>query len=237
MIGEFTAALALRGYVHLVGARAALLAAAPSAPPITRDGAQHAAQTELSKNGYHAHDPSAANRVLQWILHKIGNAFDAASRHAPGKGIGLLVIVVVVVAAVALVGATVGRVRRTATAARTVFGTEVVTARDHRERAQAYAAEEQWAQAVREWLRATARELEERAVLDPRPGRTASELCIEASAMLPAIADELRRSTSAFDAIWYGGRAASSDDEQLLRQLDRRVAGSHRSLVVARAGS
>jgi hypothetical protein len=228
VIAELSAWLVPRGPFDL-------LAAAPTAPPITRDGAQRAAQGELSKRAYHAGDPSTPNRVLQWLLHKIGNAVDAASRHAPGKGIGLLVIVVLLIVAVTLIGARLGRVRRTATATFAVFGTEVVTAHDHRERAQAYAAEQQWAQAVREWLRATVRELEERGVLDPRPGRTASELCVEASAALPGIADELRRATSAFDAIWYGGRPASSDDEQLLRALDRRVAGSHRALATARA--
>ena len=52
---------------------------------------------------------------------------------------------------------------------------------------------------------------------------------------LPAVASELRRATATFDAIWYGGRPAGPDDEQLLRALAQRVAGPHRVLVSAGA--
>lgn len=202
-------------------------------PPITRDGAQRAAREELSKRAYHAHDPSALQRALDWILRKIGDALDAASRHSPGNGVGLLVIVVLLAAAVAFITIRVGRVRRTAKAAQPILGGVAEAPADHRRRAAAFAAEQLWAQAVREWLRAVVRELEDRAVIDARPGRTASELCAETSKALPLLADDLRRATATFDAIWYGGRGASAADEELLRTLDRRVAGSHRTLTAS----
>ena len=88
-----------------------------------------------------------------------------------------------------------------------------------------------WAEAIRERLRAIARELEHRGVLDPRRGRTADELSREAAAQLPALADDLHHATSIFDEVWYGKRTASAADEELLRRLDARVAGSHRGLV------
>lgn len=208
----------------------ALITANPP-PPITRGAARHAAQLELSKPTYHHGDPSIAQRVIRWVLHRLGDAFSAAARNSPGKGLGLFAIVVVLVLVVVVVAIRVGRVRRTASAANAILGETTRTAADHRALARGLAARAQFADAVREWLRATTRELEERGVLDPRPGRTAAELCADASAALPGLADDLRRATSVFEKIWYGGKIATSDDEQTLRRLDVAVAGSHRGLA------
>jgi Domain of unknown function (DUF4129) len=172
-----------------------------------------------------------AQRALNWLLTKLSKAFDLASRHSPGHGIGLLVTVLVVAVIVAAISVRVGRIRASVKApAQPILGGAQQSPADHRQRAERFARDQQWAKAVREWLRATARELEERGVLDPRPGRTASELCAEAALRLPALASDLRQATAAFDAVWYGGRTAGVDDETLLRRLDQRVAGSHRSL-------
>jgi hypothetical protein len=202
-----------------------------SPAPITRDGARQAAKDELAKRGYHTDDPSAIQRAADWLIDKLTHLLDAAARHSPGNGMGLLVIVVVAAAVVAFVAVRVGRVRRTAKLGQPLLDTRVESSADHRHRAETFAAQREWAQAVREWLRAVARELEERGVLDPRPGRTAAELCAETARELPGLSAELRRAASTFDAIWYGGRTAKPDDEQLLRALDRRVAGSHRGLA------
>jgi hypothetical protein len=217
--------------IGFVLAAVAIAAAPPTPSPITRDGARSAAQLELSKSPYHRGDPSIAQRVIRWVVKKFADALEAAARHSPGKGIGLLVIVVLVALAIVLITVRVGRVRRSARAPQPILGASVATAADHRARAENFAREGRWAEAVREWLRATTRELEQRGVIDPRPGRTAAELCAEASQELPGIADDVRRAASVFDAIWYGGRAATPDDEQLLRRVDERVAGSHRALA------
>ena len=216
---------------HSAFSRLAQLAASPP-PPITGDDARRAAQVELSKPAYHHGDPSIAQRVIRWVLHRIGDALTAAARHSPGKGVGLFVIVLLAVLIVVAVTIRVGRVRRTATAAGGgILGETQRTAADHRARARDFAARERYAEAVREWLRATARELEERGVLDPRPGRTAAELCAEASAGLPGVADDLRHASSVFENVWYGGKVATADDEHTMRRLDDLVAGSHRALA------
>jgi hypothetical protein len=212
---------------------ATLIAANPP-PPITRDDARHAAQLELSKPAYHHGDPSIAQRVIRWILHRVGDALSTAARHSPGKGIGLFVIVVLLALIVTAIAIRVGRIRRTASATVGILGETARTAADHRALAREHAARSQYADAVREWLRATTRELEERGVLDPRPGRTAAELCAEASAALPGVADDLRLASSIFEKIWYGGKIATADDEQTLRRLDGLVSGSHRALAAPR---
>jgi Domain of unknown function (DUF4129) len=209
-----------------------LAAVSPSPNPVTRGSAQAAARAELSKRAYHRNDPSVVDRGLEWLLKRLQKILDASAGHAPGHGVGLFLILVLVAAVVALIVVRVGVLRRTARSSdQPIFGIGGSTADDHRKAAAQFAADGLWAEAIRERLRAIVRELEQRGVLDPRPGRTAAELSREAGTQLPALADDLRTATSIFDEVWYGGRTATAAEEELLRRLDARVAGSHRGLV------
>jgi Domain of unknown function (DUF4129) len=210
----------------------AVLVAVGTAPdPVTRAAAQAAARAELAKRAYHRGDPSLIDRGLEWLLKKLGKLLENGARHAPGHQIGLVLILLMLAALVAVVTARVGVLRRSPHADEAIFGVEESNADDHRRRAEESAKAGQWADAIRERLRAIARELERRGVLDPRPGRTAAELSREAGAQLPALAEDLRNAASIFDRVWYGGRTATAADEELLRRLDFRVAGSHRGFV------
>lgn len=210
---------------------AALVAVAAPPDPVTRAAAQAAARAELAKRAYHRNDPSLIDRGLEWFLKKLGRLLENGARHAPGHQLGLLLILLIVSAVVAVVTARVGVLRRSPRGDEAIFGVEETTADDHRRRAEEFAQAGQWAEAIRERLRAIARELEQRGVLDPRPGRTAAELSRDAGAQLPAVAADLRTAASIFDRVWYGGRTATAADEELLRRLDSRVAGSHRGLA------
>ena len=91
---------------------------------------------------------------------------------------------------------------------------------DHRAAAEAHAAEGRWAEAIRERLRAVARDLEERAILDPRPGRTAQELAAEAAALLPV---DFAPGVGVFYDVWYGDRPGTPEGYRLLTDLDQAV--------------
>jgi Domain of unknown function (DUF4129) len=210
------------------------LAAGGAPDPVTRGGAKSAAESELAKRAYHRNDPSLAARAWRWVLKEIGKLLDKSAQHAPGHAVGLLLIVAIVAAVVILITVRIGMVRRTPQADVAIFGDTQSRADDHRRLAKQFAADDRLADAIREWLRAIARELEQRGVLGPLPGRTADELCREASAEFPPLSNDLRRATSTFDAVWYGGRTATADDEQLLRALDSRIAASRRGLLAAR---
>jgi hypothetical protein len=208
------------------------LAASSPPKPVTREGAQAAARMELAKRSYHRNDPSLVDRGIEWLLKKFGKLLDAGTRHAPGHAIGLFLVLVVLAAIVVLIVVRVGGLRRTPQGADlAIFDGGESTADDHRRAAAQFAADGLWAEAIRERLRAIARELEHRGVLDPRPGRTAAELSREAAVQLPALAGDLRAATSVFDEVWYGSATATPADEEMLRRLDARVAGSHRGLV------
>lgn len=65
-------------------------------------------------------------------------------------------------------------------------------------------------------MRAVVRSLEERALIDPRPGSTADE----AGRPLPGHASRLRAAAEDFDAVTYGGRTADGQMYATLRDLD-----------------
>nr|WP_245697734.1 DUF4129 domain-containing protein [Streptomyces phaeochromogenes] len=192
-------------------------------PPVTipRDAAQEAARRELSKRMYHENDPSLLERALDAFWEWVDKLFNAASSATPGGALGLLVVVL---AALALIGALwwrLGTPRRGPTSAAPLFDDRPRSAAEHRAAAEAHAAQAHWNQAVQERMRAVVRSLEERALLDPRPGRTADEAAAEAARTLPAHTDRLRAAARNFDDVTYGGRTAGPDTYQRLSQLDR----------------
>jgi len=69
-------------------------------------------------------------------------------------------------------------------------------------------------------LRAVARQLEETAVLDPVPGRTATELARDAGRAIPHLAPELNRAAEAFNDVTYGERPGTEAAYRMIADLD-----------------
>jgi hypothetical protein len=188
-----------------------------------REEATRLAREELSKEIYRAHRPGLVRRLLGWLVDRVGELLDRVAGASPGGHAGLAVLALLVVVAVVAVRLKVGPVGRRAASDPALFTGRARTAAEHRAAADGHAARGEWAEAVRERLRAVVRSLEERAVLDERPGRTADEAATEAGAVLPPCADDLQRATRLFDDIWYGGRPAGPDSDAVLRALDEKV--------------
>ncbi|MEU5701657.1 DUF4129 domain-containing protein [Streptomyces aurantiacus] len=191
-------------------------------PPVTvpRDPAREAARRELSKRMYHENDPSLLRRALNAFWEWVDKLLGAASSATPGGGLGLLVIVLVAVAIVGALWWRLGSPRRGPSSAAPLFDDRPRSAAEHRAAAEAQAAQSHWNQAVQERMRAVVRSLEERALLDPRPGRTADEAAAEASRALPAHTDRLRAAARDFDDVTYGGRTATPETYHRLARLD-----------------
>ncbi|MFD6288359.1 DUF4129 domain-containing protein [Streptomyces sp. NPDC060205] len=192
-------------------------------PPVTvpRDPAREAARRELSKRMYHENDPSLLRRALDAFWKWVGELLDTASSATPGGGLGLLVIVVAVMAVIGALWWRLGSPRRGPTSTAPLFDDRPRSAAEHRAAAEAHAAQGHWNQAVQERMRAVVRSLEERALLDPRPGRTADEAAAEAGRTLPAHTDRLRAAARDFDDVTYGGRTATTETYHRLAQLDQ----------------
>ena len=173
--------------------------------PVPGPAAQHAARDLLRRAEYHRDDPSVFDRAWNWLLDRLDELF----RGTPGGTLTLILLVIVAAAVVfALVKA--GPPRRRLRAPGDVLAPSAEV--DHRARAAALEAEGRHADALREWLRAAVRTIEERGVLPPRPGRTGRATAREAGPLLPAAARPLATATAAFDEVWFGGRAATAAD-------------------------
>ncbi|MER8044175.1 DUF4129 domain-containing protein [Streptomyces sp. NPDC094032] len=192
---------------------------------IPRIPAQEAAERELSKPMYHENDPNLLQRGLNAFWDWIGRLFDSASGVTPGGVVGLVAVVVVVLAVIGALWWRLGTPHRSpsGTGGDALFDDGPRTAAEHREAAARHAAAGQWNQAVQERMRAIVRSLEERALLDPRPGRTADEAAAEAGRSMPAHADGLRSAARAFDDVTYGGRTADEPAYRRVEQLDTAV--------------
>jgi hypothetical protein len=187
--------------------------------PIGGAAARHAAQQELRRGEYHRDDPSLFDRALRWLGHRIGDLFSGS---APGN-IALLFVVLVGALAIFLV-ARAGSVPRRSGRAGPVDPLAPEAAIDHRRLAIAHQDAGRWAEALREWLRATIRSIEERGVLDPVPGRTAAATAREAGAVLPDLAARLTIAMDTFDAVWFGGRPATAADVDAAARLADAIA-------------
>ena len=188
-----------------------------------REAAQQAAREELAKQVYRDAGPGLTERLLRWLYQQATDLLDGAAGVSPGGRLGMLVLLLLVVAGIVAVRLRVGPLARSRSVPRALFTGGERTAAEHRAAADRHAAAAEWAEAVRERLRAVVRDLEERSLLEPRVGRTADEAAREGGRALPGCARGLLDAAKVFDEIWYGGRPATADHDGQLRGLDRLV--------------
>jgi hypothetical protein len=198
---------------------------------VTRDGARDLAHQELSKLIYAKERPSLTTRILRatgrWFRHLLDHLLSVT----PGRGLGVVVILVVLIVVAIVLRRYLGPVRTSAAPEVPDLTDAARTPAQLRRDADELAAAGRFAEAVRDRLRALVRTLEDQGVLDYRPGRTADEVAREAGPAVGSRADQLRTCTRDFDEIWYGGRPASPDDYDRIRDLDQAL--RNRSAVPA----
>jgi hypothetical protein len=182
--------------------------------PITRDGAAHAAHSELSKHIYQQARPSITQQVLGAIWRWLVKAYHRIIDATPGGAVGLLVIIAVLALVVVFVTRSGVSGRRRSSGASGLDLPADVSSEKLRAEADAFASRGQWAEAVRARLRAVVRGL------DPRPGRTAAEVASEAGSARPEWRELLWKGALTFGEIWYGRRPATAADDAVLRELD-----------------
>jgi hypothetical protein len=197
---------------------------------VTREGARRAARNELLDRRYQDAQPPLVVRLVGKAVRKLLELLARAADGVPGGRVGLLILALMVAGLVAVVVVRLRPTGRGQESAAVFASGAMLTAADHRVRAEQAAAGGQWAEAVRERLRAVVRELESRGVLEPRPSRTADEVARDGSAAVPDLAEPLRRATTTFDEIWYGGRTADASSYAVLVAADRSVSSAQLSV-------
>jgi hypothetical protein len=208
-------------------------------PLLHRGPGQRLARQELARSIYR---PSWPRRVLdaigRWLNSILGGTGGGAHQVQWWAVAALILLVVLIIAGVLYWLGPMRRSGRRKTAS--VLGGSQLSAADHRRNSEQLAASGDFAQAIVERVRAIAVDLEQRGVLLPRPGRTASELAAEAASALPATAlpggaPSLHNAARLFDDVRYGGRAGTRANYEQVRDLDSAI-GSVRAAAVALAG-
>ncbi len=85
------------------------------------------------------------------------------------------------------------------------------------------AAEGRYAEAIRQRMRDTLRELVAARLVPPQPGWTAAELATMASAQRPAVSWPLGHATELFAEVWYGDRPAGPAHDEHMRALTDQI--------------
>nr|WP_228447082.1 DUF4129 domain-containing protein [Streptomyces paludis] len=198
--------------------------------------AREAAERELSKPMYHESDPNLLVQAINAFWDWVGDLLDSVSGAAPGGPLGAVVIILIVVALLTALWWRLGTPRRPAGGPEELFDQGPRSAAEHRAAAERHAAANRWTEAVQERMRAIVRSLEERSLLDPRPGRTADEAADEAARALPDHAARLRTAAREFDDVTYGGRTADHRTYLWLRELDTDLQRTKPQLSTAAGG-
>jgi len=187
---------------------------------IGRDEARDLAVRELADSVYADAEPSWWERASSWLWDKLGELLDGAGGAVSGLG-WVILLALLVAAVVVVIALKTGRMQRQVRApSAPVFGQALLSAADHRARADAASREGRWTAAVLESFRALVRRLEERGTLEHRPGRTADETVREAGGYLPQLAAELNRAAQTFDAVLYGDKPGSPQLYAQITQVD-----------------
>lgn len=169
----------------------------------------------------YSQEPSLLERAITWFMEQLSRLELTGAALSPSWATIALVagLVAVVVLALVLAGP-VRRVRRGARSSVEVLGDDTRTAAQLRDTADRLAADGRWSEAVLDRFRAVLRSLEERAVLEERPGRTAHEAAVEAGPRFPDDASALASVATLFDDVCYGDVEAGEEDDRRVRRLD-----------------
>lgn len=188
---------------------------------IDSDAAHDAAQRELEKPIYPR--PSLTEQLMGWLDDILYKVFTDGS-WLPGGWITLAVLLTVVAAAVVAAIRVAKRTMSTNRGAGVgLFDSQGLSAGQHRAEADKFAAQGDWSSASRHRMRAVARQLEEADILNPVPGRTATELARDAGAALPQLSSEFAEAAGTFNGISYGAQPGSERGYQQIAALDRNV--------------
>lgn len=203
----------------LAGAQVGAATTVPVVPE--RDAARAAARRELSDPAYQAHEPSLWQQAATWVIDHVRSALDSAQSGAPSGPWAALAFLAVLVLVALVVRAKLGPMAATSRRkAEGVFAGGTRTAADHHRAADAALAAGDLDGALQERFRALVRGLEERGLIQARPGYTADEAAGEAGRVLSGCAAELRAAARAFDDVRYGGRKATADGHATVAGAD-----------------
>ncbi|WP_413450987.1 DUF4129 domain-containing protein [Georgenia phoenicis] len=185
------------------------------------------AEEELSRSAYDT-EPNLLERAWAWFVEQLQRLVELEVSAPPNVVPVIVVVGAVVLLAVALylAGPVRARWRGGPSRSHAVFDDADATSADLTASADAAARRGDWPTAVLMRFRAVIRSLDERAVLDDRPGLTAHEASTAAARQLPDCAAGLTWAGNLFDDVCYGSATPGEAEDARLRELATAVARS-----------
>jgi hypothetical protein len=197
-----------------------------------RDTAREWLSSELQRPEY-AERESLLMRLITWVLDWLSRIdWPVAPMSGAQLGITVALVAAVVLLIAWLVAGPVRLGRERVRSAEVLDSDDARTAAQMRAAADAAASSGDWRTASVERFRAVVRSLEERVIIEPRPGRTAQEAAADAGVRLPDHAAGLRSGADLFDGVEYGDRVATAADDADLRALDAAVTAARPGVAV-----
>ncbi|MBN4926672.1 DUF4129 domain-containing protein [Hoyosella rhizosphaerae] len=191
---------------------------------IDRDTAGAAAREELSRQIYLDAQPSLTQQAMQWAIEQLGRILDSFTEGvttlAPGGWASVVILVAVLIAALVAIRLRMGRIARSRAVQTTTSVVATLSARQHRQRAEAAAKAGDFSTAISERFRAFVAEIEERTVVDTTTGRTAIELASLAAGSLDVDGSVLVDAARVFGDVFYGHHAADSTKYEIVVAAD-----------------
>lgn len=178
---------------------------------------------ELAKDEYQQAKPGLLEEILRRITDWFTDLVNSLQGASPNLGTLFIVVAVLLVIGAAIWLVRPRRNARAAEAGQVFDADQVLSAEEHRRRAEAAAARGDWDESCTERFRAVVRSMEERVVLARQPGQTADEAARRIGPAFPALAADLLQAASVFDAVRYGKLPASEADARAAAQLDAQL--------------
>ena len=205
---------------------------------IGRDEARRRAEEELAKAKYQGMPDWLAD-ILQRLQDLVDGLLNPeVNPGGAGSGWVFAAILFVILIALVLVVWKVGLPRWRPTVADAEVETDQEVEPDqYRTAAERAAAQQDWTGAIRERFRALVRELEQRTILDPRPGRTALEAAGRAARVLPDVEPELHTAALGFNDVMYGQIIADRARYEIMVGADSAVLAAARRFRHDRAAA
>ena len=207
-----------------IGAMGASTRVAQAGVPVDPDAeeARRLLLDELAKPDYREAQPSWFDRLAAAIGDWLQSLTLGSAAGPPGIGLLIVILVVVVALVVAFLVFGLPRLSTKSRVAGSLFGDD--DARDAatiRRAAESAASGGEFALAITEMFRATARGLAERTVLSTTPGTTAHDFALRAATAFPAFVGPLGDAAVAFDEVRYLGRAGTRAQYDAIAALER----------------
>ncbi|MGX5680744.1 DUF4129 domain-containing protein [Schumannella luteola] len=179
---------------------------------------------ELSKPQYQAARPTLFDQIAQAFWDWLSGLQIGGVQGPPAFGLGLVLVLVAAAIVVGILIFGLPRLNRRSAVAGSLFGED-----DHRDAAamrrdaRAAAAAGDWATAIAEMFRATARGLAERTILTVTPGTTASGFAARAATAFPSLGEEFAASARSFDEVRYLSREGTREQFDQVAALEEAV--------------